>query len=73
VLSRRHFGTHDKPRAAERWQHKHGGAVRAWVAAMGEFEALLSIATYAYEHPQNRLPEFVDGPACFEAIGIGHP
>jgi hypothetical protein len=59
--------------AAERWRRKHGAVVRAWVAALGEFEALCSIAAYAYEHPEDRLPEFVDGPARFEAEALGHP
>lgn len=59
--------------AAERWRRRHGAAVRAWVAALGDFEALCSIAAYAYEHPEDRPPEFVDGPVRIEAAALGHP
>ena len=59
--------------AAERWRRKHGAVVRTWVTVLGEFEAVASIAAYAYEHPEDRLPELVDGPARFEAAALGHP
>ena len=59
--------------AAERWRAQHGVAMREWVLAMGEIEALLSIAAYSYEHPDDPLPEIIDGPACFDATALGHP
>jgi hypothetical protein len=59
--------------AAERWRKAHGSAVRAWIEALGEIEALLSISAYAYEHPDDPFPEFVDGPACFDGTRLGHP
>ena len=59
--------------AAERWRRAHGRAVGSWLSAIGEIEALISLSTYAYEHPGDPFPEFVSGPACFEAIAIGHP
>jgi hypothetical protein len=59
--------------AAERWRRDHGGAVRSWVEAVGELEALLSLAAYSYEHPEDPFPEFVDGPASFAATELGHP
>jgi hypothetical protein len=59
--------------AAERWRRAHGGAVRAWLGAVGQIEALLSLAAYSYEHPADPFPEFAEGPACFEAEGLGHP
>src|SRR6202044_3473660 len=37
------------------------------------FEALVSLAQYAYEHPQDPFPEFVEGPAIFQAANLGHP
>jgi hypothetical protein len=58
---------------AERWRRNHGAAVEAWIDVMGECEALISLAAYSYEHPQDPLPEFVAGPACFEANNAGHP
>jgi len=59
--------------AAEAWRREHGAAVRMWIEAIGEVEALLSLAAYGYEHPADPLPEFASGPACFEAAAIGHP
>ena len=45
--------------AAEAWRRAHGNVVRAWLRVSGEIEALLSIATYSYEHPADPFPEFV--------------
>lgn len=60
--------------AAQRWRRDHGKVVRGWVSAVGEFEALLSIAGYSYEHPEDPFPEFIEaGPAAFTASELGHP
>jgi hypothetical protein len=59
--------------AAERWRRAHGHAVRSWLSVLGEIEALLGLATYSYEHPDDPFPEFVPGAASFDAVEIGHP
>jgi DNA mismatch repair ATPase MutS len=59
--------------AAERWREAHGGALRLWVDAIGQMEALLALASYSFEHPADPFPEFVAGPASFDGEGIGHP
>lgn len=59
--------------AAERWRRDHGKVVREWVVALGEFEALSSLAGYGYEHPQDPFPELLDGPGMFVADDLGHP
>jgi len=59
--------------AAERWRQSHGGALRLWMDAIGQMEALLALASYSYEHPSDSFPEFVDGPAVLEAEELGHP
>ncbi len=59
--------------AAERWRRAHGLAVRRWLSAIGEIEALLSFASYSYEHPGDPFPEFVEGSPCFQGAEIGHP
>ena len=59
--------------AVQRWRRRHGGAVRLWLEAVAEMEALLSLATYSYEHPEDGFPEFVEGEAVLEAVEIGHP
>jgi hypothetical protein len=61
--------------AAERWRRAHGGALRLWVTAIGEMEALLSLAAYSFEHPADPFPELAEGAAAaaFEGEEIGHP
>jgi DNA mismatch repair ATPase MutS len=58
---------------AEKWRRRHGGSVRAWLNAVGEVEALVSLATYHYEHPTDTFPEFTTGAATLEARSLGHP
>jgi hypothetical protein len=59
--------------AAESWRRAHGNAVRSWLKAVGEAEALLSLSGYSYEHPDDPFPDFVEGPPCFLAEQLGHP
>ncbi|HVW12018.1 MAG TPA: hypothetical protein VHC90_25740 [Bryobacteraceae bacterium] len=59
--------------AIERWKEKHGPQLKGWLAAWGEFEVLTAISGYAWEHPGDAFPEFLDGPPRFEATDLGHP
>jgi hypothetical protein len=59
--------------AIERWRRMSGPAVRSWLDAVGEMEALSSLAGYHYEHPEDVFPDMSDGPACFDGDGLGHP
>jgi DNA mismatch repair ATPase MutS len=59
--------------AAERWRRDHGGSVAAWLDAIGELEALLSLSAYSHEHPDDPFPELVDGDAAFDGVALGHP
>jgi hypothetical protein len=62
--------------ATEAWRKRWGRELRTWAAATGEMEALLSLAGYAYEHPDDPFPEFVDGPdraAEFHGAELAHP
>ena len=53
---------------------RNGPQLRAWIDALGEIEALVSLAAYAYERPDEPFPELVDaGPLRFEAEALGHP
>ncbi len=58
---------------AEAWRAQHGTAVRGWLDATGEMEALLSLSAYHYEHPDDPFPEFVDGTPRLEGEALGHP
>jgi MutS domain V len=59
--------------AAEAWREEHGTRIRQWLASLGEIEALVSMATYSYEHPVDPFPEFVSGVASFASEKLGHP
>jgi hypothetical protein len=59
--------------AAERWRSAHGAGIHGWLQALGEFEALISLARYAFEHPADPFPRFVEGAPVFTAVQLGHP
>ncbi len=57
----------------ERWRLRVGPAAAGWLAAVGELEALASLATQAYEHPDDTDPEMAEPGAELQAIGLAHP
>ena len=58
----------------EEWRRRSGPAVRRWLDATGEIEALSSLASHAFEHPADAFPEFVEGPAPWLQAGqVAHP
>jgi hypothetical protein len=61
--------------ALERWRRTYGSGIEAWLKVVGEIETLISIAAYAYEHPQDPFPEFAPPEAeiCFQGEALGHP
>ncbi len=59
--------------AIECWRGGIGPSVVVWLSSVGELEALLSLANHAWEHPDDKLPELIDGDACFEGTGLAHP
>lgn len=59
--------------AIEAWRRRFGPAVKRWIDAVAEMEALEALAGYAYEHPNDVFAEFAEGHAAFEATGLAHP
>jgi len=57
----------------EQWRRRSGPAVRRWLSAVGEIEALASLASHAFEHPRDPFPEFTEESPLLEAEEIGHP
>ncbi|HEX8984538.1 MAG TPA: hypothetical protein VF767_03875 [Bryobacteraceae bacterium] len=57
----------------EDWRRHSGPALRRWLTATGEFEALCSLASHAFEHPSDTFPEIARDEAVLEAEAIGHP
>jgi hypothetical protein len=58
---------------AEKWRRESGLTVRRWLTALGAIEALSSLASHAYEHPDDSFPEFAAEGPWLEADGIAHP
>ena len=51
-----------------------GPAVRRWLTAMGEIEALASLSSHAFEHPADPFPEFAaEAAVAARPKRIGHP
>jgi hypothetical protein len=59
--------------AVEQWRRAFGPAVVRWLSAVGEAEALMSLATYAFDHPDHPFPILAEEGPRFEAEAIGHP
>jgi hypothetical protein len=57
----------------EDWRAHSGAAVRRWLDAAGEMEALCSLASHAYEHPADPFPEFTAEGPWLEGEELGHP
>ena len=61
--------------AIESWRAQHGASASRWLATIGEMEALASLATFAFEHPDFPFPQLAEqasAPALL-ATALGHP
>jgi hypothetical protein len=59
--------------ALEAWRARCGPALAGWIEAVAELEALASLASQAYEHPEDPFPELAASGPRYEAQGLGHP
>jgi hypothetical protein len=59
--------------AIERWRVESGAEIVGWISTIAEMEALLSLASFAFEHPTFVMPEIVEGDALFDGDAVGHP
>jgi DNA mismatch repair ATPase MutS len=57
----------------EEWRRQSGAAVRRWLTAVGEIEALCSLASHAFEHPADPFPEFTENGPWLEVERAAHP
>lgn len=57
----------------DRWHAENGARLAEWIAAVGELEALSSLAAFSFEHPDDPFPVVTDGPPAFSASGLAHP
>lgn len=57
----------------ERWKARYGQHISKWLETVGKLDALCSLGTFAYNHPQYTYPELTEKPFCFLATQMGHP
>lgn len=59
--------------AIDRWHRRLGSNLLEWISAIADFEALVSLSAYSFEHPADVFPEFVSETPVFDARALGHP
>ena len=59
-------------RRLARWQQRHAADIPTWVRVTTELDALVSMATYRYNHPDYTTPRPVDD-LLLRGEAIGHP
>ncbi len=59
--------------AIEVWRARSGVHVAEWLEAVGEIEALGSLASHAWEHPDDPFPEVLARGPVYRGDGLAHP
>lgn len=59
--------------AIETWRATVGREIPAWLSAVGDFEAIVSLSQFAFERTNHPFPTIVDDTVRFSATGLGHP
>jgi hypothetical protein len=59
--------------AIERWRDRAGRHVPEWLDAVGEFEALAALGTFAYEHPDYTYPDVHESHTGLTGDEVAHP
>lgn len=54
------------------WMKQHGEDAGSWFEVLAEADALVSMATFAVNHPDYSFPEIAETP-CLRGEALGHP
>ncbi|RIV35328.1 DNA mismatch repair protein MutS [Flagellimonas lutimaris] len=57
----------------ESWIAKYGKEVENWFSAIAQFDAYITLGTYAFNHPDHTYPSLVGGDIVISGKEIGHP
>ena len=57
----------------ERWQQENGLSLAKWFDALGQFDALCSLGTFAFNHPNYTYATPTDGYFHMNGRDLGHP
>lgn len=60
-------------RRLDRWQRLNAPHIGEWLAALGDFDALCSLAGFAYNHPGYVYPQIAGNYFDMRGRGMGHP
>ncbi len=60
-------------RNIEKWRTEHKSNFLKWIDVIGEFDAFISIALYAYNNSKYTYPEVYSDSFIMQAENIGHP
>jgi DNA mismatch repair ATPase MutS len=55
----------------EKWKRKQGKHLEEWINAIAEFDTLVSLATYSFNHPDNSYPLF-SKEVILDVVDMGH-
>jgi hypothetical protein len=58
---------------AEKWRKDFGNEIAGWFNTIAEFEALNSIAAFAFANDDVVFPKIMENPYIFKAENLGHP
>lgn len=57
----------------DRWKRRNSPHISGWFDALGDFDALCSLAGFAYNHPGYVYPHIAEGYFSMRGRGMGHP
>ena len=57
----------------EKWKIANHNKLPIWIDCVGQVESLVSLSTYAFNHPENMYPVLSEEKVCIEASDLYHP
>lgn len=57
----------------EKWKEQHAGSTKEWFEALADFDALSSLSSFAFNHPEYIYPHIADTYFKMEGTALGHP
>ena len=57
----------------EKWKIANHNNLPIWIDCIGQVESLVSLSTYAFNHPENVYPALSREKVCIESSGLYHP
>jgi ABC-type multidrug transport system fused ATPase/permease subunit len=59
--------------SVEKWISTYGEEVEGWFSAIAQFDAYISLGTYAFNHPDHTYPTLVQNDVVLSGKEVGHP